>query len=116
MLPSRIELPSGLWAGHYIQMLMKHPQQMTLEFADGLIRGDGADSVGPFAIEGEYRVDAGEVRMGWIKTYNGAHSVLYLGKLEDDRIVGKWKLSFMSGSFALSPAAADVASPKSRQI
>lgn len=104
MFSSRVELPSGLWAGHYVQMLMKHNQAMTLEFADGLIRGDGSDGIGPFTIEGEYRVDAGEVRMGWIKTYNGAHSVLYLGKLEEGRIVGKWKLSMMTGSFALAPA------------
>src|SRR6516162_7397860 len=103
---SRIELPSGLWAGHYVQMLIRHTQQMTLEFADGLIRGDGADGIGPFTIDGEYRVETDEVRMGWIKTYKGAHSVLYLGKLEDGRIIGKWKLSFMSGSFALSPAIA----------
>ena len=50
----RIELPSGLWAGYYVQLFMKHAQQkMTLEFADGLIRGDGADGLGAFAIEGE---------------------------------------------------------------
>jgi hypothetical protein len=108
---SRIELPSGLWAGHYVQMLIRHTQQMTLEFADGLIRGDGADGIGPFTIDGEYRVETDEVRMGWIKTYKGAHSVLYLGKLEDGRIIGKWKLSFMSGSFALSPAIASETAP-----
>lgn len=99
----RIDLPSGLWAGYYVQLLMRHSQQVTLEFADGLIRGDGKDGLGPFTIDGEYRVDEGEVRMGWIKTYQGAHSVLYLGKLEDGQIVGKWKLSMMSGSFALRP-------------
>ena len=103
---SRIELPSGQWAGHYVQMLIKHAQAMTLEFADGLIRGDGSDGLGAFTIDGEYRVDAGEVRMGWIKTYNGAHSVLYLGRLEQGKIVGKWKLSMMTGSFALGPAIA----------
>jgi len=104
MPPARIELPSGLWAGHYVQLWMKHSQQMTLEFADGLVRGDGADRLGEFTIDGEYRVDEGEVRMGWIKTYRDAHSVLYLGKLEAGQIVGKWKLSIGSGTFALSPA------------
>jgi hypothetical protein len=102
----RMELPSGLWAGHYVQYWMKHAQQMTLEFADGLVRGDGADPIGPFTIEGEYRVDAAEIRVGWIKTYPGAHSVLYLGKLEAGQLVGKWKLSIGSGTFALSPAVA----------
>lgn len=102
----RLQLPSGLWAGHYVQLFMKHPQQMTLEFADGLIRGDGTDGLGKFAIDGEYRVDEGPVRLGWIKTYQAAHSVLYLGKLEGGQIVGKWKLSIHSGNFALGPAVA----------
>lgn len=106
MTAARIELPSGLWAGHYVQMWIKHAQQMTLEFADGLIRGDGSDGLGTFTIEGEYRVDAGEVRLGWIKTYKGAHSVLYLGNLDGRQIKGKWKLSMGSGSFALSPSSA----------
>jgi hypothetical protein len=102
----RIDLPSGLWAGYYVQFWLKHSQQMTLEFADGLIRGDGADGLGAFTIDGEYRADEGEVRLGWIKTYQGAHSVLYLGKLEDGQIAGKWRLSIGSGAFALVPAVA----------
>jgi hypothetical protein len=60
----RIDLQSGLWAGHYVQFWVKHSQQMTLEFADGLIRGDGADRLGAFTIDGEYRADEGEVRLG----------------------------------------------------
>jgi hypothetical protein len=102
----RAELQSGIWAGHYVQFWIKHAQQMTLEFADGLVRGDGADGIGAFAIDGEYRVDGAEVRLGWIKTYEGAHSVLYLGKLEAGNIVGRWSLSSMgSGAFSLSPTA-----------
>jgi len=112
----RLELPSGLWAGHYVQLWMKHSQQMTLEFADGLIRGDGADGLGAFAIDGEYRADEGEVRMGWIKTYQGAHSVLYLGKLEGGQIVGKWRFSIYSGTFALGPAVAVGALQEERRI
>jgi hypothetical protein len=107
MFPSAIRLPSGLWAGHYVQFLVKHAQEMNLEFADGLIRGDGTDGLGPFTIDGEYRVESGEVRMGWIKTYKGAHSVLYLGTLQNDQIVGKWNLLVAlagTGTFALSPA------------
>jgi len=101
-----VQLPSGIWAGHYVQFFMKHAQQMNLEFADGLIRGDGSDGLGAFTIDGEYRADEGEVRLGWIKTYQGAHSVLYLGKLESGQIVGKWNLmvSMGTGAFALSPA------------
>ena len=106
MFASAFQLPSGIWAGHYVQFFMKHAQQMNLEFADGLIRGDGSDKLGLFTIDGEYRIDEGEVRMGWVKTYRGAHSVLYLGKLENGQIVGKWNLviTFGTGAFALSPA------------
>ncbi|HEX3625228.1 MAG TPA: hypothetical protein VH280_07375 [Verrucomicrobiae bacterium] len=107
MSTTAIQLPSGLWAGHYLQFFMKHAQQMNLEFADGLIRGDGSDGLGSFTIDGEYRVDSGEVRMGWIKTYAGAHSVLYLGTLQDGQVVGKWDLLAPlagTGSFALSPS------------
>jgi hypothetical protein len=107
MVTSAIRLPSGLWSGHYVQFFVKHAQQMNLEFADGLIRGDGSDGLGEFTIDGEFRVEAGEVRMGWIKTYSGAHSVLYLGTLQDAQIVGKWNLLVAlagSGTFALSPA------------
>lgn len=98
------ELVSGLWVGHYEQSGQHHDQRMTLEFADGLIRGDGVDGIGLFVIDGEYRVEGSEVRMGWIKTYERAHSVLYLGTLGGPRIVGRWKLTGASGGFALRPA------------
>lgn len=97
-------LPSGLWSGHYEQFRRHFPQQATLEFADGLIRGDGVDGIGVFHIEGEYRVEVSAVRMGWIKTYDGAHSVLYLGVLQGDVITGNWELPGYRGTFALSPA------------
>jgi hypothetical protein len=97
------ELISGVWAGHYEQAGRKYPQHMTLEFADGLVRGDGADGIGTFTLEGEYRVGGGEVRIGWIKTYDGAHSVLYLGVLAGNTITGEWRLSYGRGGFALSP-------------
>jgi hypothetical protein len=95
------ELTSGVWAGHYEQFGLRHPQQMTLEFADGLVRGDGADGLGTFTLEGEYRVEGEDVRLGWIKTYDGAHSVLYLGALEGGVIAGEWMLTGGRGNFAL---------------
>src|SRR5262249_54807964 len=98
------ELASGLWSGYYEQYGRQFPQHMTLEFADGLVRGDGADSLGTFILEGEYRIAGSEVRIGWIKTYDGAHSVLYLGALSDERIVGHWTLPGGRGEFALAPA------------
>lgn len=98
-------LPSGLWRGHYEQFGRRYPQQMVLEFADGLIRGDGVDDIGTFEIDGEYRADGAEVRMGWIKTYDGAHSVLYLGALRGEGVEGTWSLSGSAGAFALAPPA-----------
>jgi hypothetical protein len=71
MFASSLQLPSGIWAGHYVQFFMKHAQQMNLEFADGLIRGDGSDGLGVFAIEGEYRADQGEVRLDGSRLIKG---------------------------------------------
>ena|SRR5688572_32863787 len=99
----RHALPSGLWEGHYVQWGARHPQKMTLEFADGLMQGDGIDGIGSFVIEGEYRVDEEEVRAGWIKTYVGRHSVLYLGTVRKGRLVGQWELGGFEGDFALHP-------------
>jgi hypothetical protein len=100
-----VELRSGVWAGDYEQAGGRYSQQLTLEFADGLIRGDGVDGLGAFTVDGEYRVDDGDVRLGWIKTYDGAHSVLYLGTLrEGPTIRGRWSLQGFDGGFSLAPA------------
>ena len=64
-----------------------------MEFADGIVRGDGRDGIGPFRIEGSYRSEAGVVRVGWIKTYDRGHSVLYLGVVEQGWIRGDWELT-----------------------
>jgi len=96
-------LYSGLWVGMYEQSRHEYPQKMTLEFADGLMRGDGADDLGTFAIVGEYRAEGGAIRMGWIKTYDQAHSVLYLGTYEGVEVRGKWDIQGYRGGFALSP-------------
>src|SRR5262249_27928277 len=97
-------LPSGLWEGHFRQHFVNSPQVMTLEFADGMIRGDGKDRLGKFTIEGEYRVEQGVTRVGWIKTYEGAHSVLYLGTFDGTRIAGGWRIRHEWGRFRLRPS------------
>jgi len=35
-------LKSGLWSGFYEQFGTRHTQEIVLDFADGLVRGDGA--------------------------------------------------------------------------
>lgn len=97
----RVELISGAWAGHYVQLEREFPQRMTLEFADGLVRGDGVDGIGTFTLDGEYRVDGPHVRLGWVKTYDRAHSVLYLGELRGGAITGTWEVAGARGSFRL---------------
>ncbi|HEX6810105.1 MAG TPA: hypothetical protein VF384_00655 [Planctomycetota bacterium] len=92
---------SGMWAGHYRQHERNHPQQMRLEFADGLMRGSGDDQLGTFTIDGEFRVAEGQVRVGWIKTYRGAHSILYLGTFDGVRIEGRWDIDGYGDQFAL---------------
>lgn len=101
----KVELPSGEWAGHYAQSGSRYPQRMTLEFADGVVRGDGVDGLGGFTLEGEYRAVDGEVRVGWVKTYDGAHSILYLGVVDGDgSIVGQWSIArWAKDDFALRP-------------
>lgn len=99
------KLSSGRWHGFYEQDGLRYPQTVQLELADGVIRGDGVDGIGAFSIRGEYRRERGEVRMGWIKTYERAHSVLYLGVLRGTTLSGTWSLDAgpPEGSFALLP-------------
>jgi len=104
MIRQSVDLVSGIWEGHYQQVGRRFPQKMTLEFADGLVRGDGVDLIGTFTLDGEYRVDQGVIRIGWIKTYDGAHSVLYLGILDGGAITGQWRIDWFADRFVLEPA------------
>lgn len=106
---SSSRLASGSWVGYYEQYGQRFHQDHRMEFADGLVRGDGIDELGPFRLEGRYRSDAGGVRLGWIETYEGAHSILYLGMLRGDRIEGTWRVEGPEddvdthGRFAMTP-------------
>lgn len=75
-----------------------------MEFADGMVRGEGRDGIGPFRIEGEYLRDGSGTRVGWIKTYDRGHSVLYLGTYDGRWIRGAWELQGGHGdNFAFAP-------------
>ena len=100
-------MPSGAWSGFYEQHGRQFRQELVLEFADGIVRGDGTDGLGAFAVDGEYRMEEGEVRIGWVKTYDGAHSVLYLGVLDRGRLRGRWHIHFANGGFELAPGGAN---------
>ncbi|MEM6926739.1 MAG: hypothetical protein AAF602_07435 [Myxococcota bacterium] len=103
-------LRSGRWSGYYAHYGGKYPQQMTVELADGVLRGGGHDQVGRFVVEGEYRAHGDRVQVGWIKTYDGAHSILYLGELVDGEIRGHWSFGTWPGRerFAMRWVARDV--------
>ena len=105
-MSGRVVLTSGEWVGHYEQHGAEYAQRMTLELADGLVRGDGVDEIGTFTLDGEYRVDEEGVRIGWVKTYDGAHSVLYVGEVDGAAIRGTWSLTGGRGRFELRPARA----------
>jgi hypothetical protein len=106
--PRQEGLYSGNWRGFYRQIGRTFPQQQRMEFADGIVRGEGADRIGTFVIEGEYRAGgANEVRIGWIKTYTNAHSVLYLGVFDGARIRGRWEIGHFGDRFEFAPEQRD---------
>lgn len=103
-LPPRFH--SGPWLGYYEQFGTRYPQEQSMEFADGRVRGDGQDAIARFRIEGTYHRDGDTLRIGWIKTYEGGHSVLYLGSSRGEWVHGQWELPDGYGdAFAFAPAA-----------
>lgn len=97
---------SGEWLGYYEQSGAHYPQQQSMEFADGYVRGAGEDDIARFRIEGTYHRTGDTLRIGWIKTYEGGHSVLYLGVSDGEWIRGQWELPGGYGdAFAFAPAA-----------
>ena len=104
--PPPEELFSGVWRGNYVQGGEEYPQEQRMEFADGIVRGEGADGVGAFVIEGQYHAAGpGELRIGWIKTYREGHSVLYLGVFDGTSLRGDWKIGSWGETFELRPPA-----------
>jgi hypothetical protein len=95
---------SGLWNGYWEQAQYgRQPMHdFVLRFADGIIRGEGHDVIGPFRIEGAYD-DRGTVK--FVKQYIGKHKVLYEGLHDGEgTILGHWQIPpFWEGTFALRP-------------
>jgi hypothetical protein len=83
--------PSGPWTGFYNYYPGdRHRMDLHLNFASGILSGDGSDDVGRFRIKGRY--DAGARQCHWTKSYLGAHDVFYQGYREGKGIWGTWEI------------------------
>src|SRR4030095_6307459 len=100
---SASEFPSGPWTGFYnYQPANKHRMDLHLEFANGIMTGDGNDDIGRFLIKGKDDEVARECTFH--KTYVGAHSVFYRGFREGKGVWGVWEIDiFARGGFHICP-------------
>ncbi len=89
--------------------------ELFLTFAQGVIRGDGADDVGRFFIQGHYEAASGECY--WTKSYVGAHDVFYRGFREGKGIWGTWELALhYHGGFHIWPRQAGSGEQESESV
>lgn len=94
--------PSGEWTGFYQQAGGRFAQDLVLEFAGGVLRGNGGDGIGSFTVLGRY--DASTLEVAWTKTYLGAHAVYYRGYRDGKGIWGTWEIAgFARGGFHIWP-------------
>lgn len=98
--------PSGPWVGFFLQPDRpgRHAMELLLEFAEGQVRGEGRDRIGPFLIRGRFQVEDG--KCWWTKSYLGLHDVSYQGYNEGKGIWGGWEVdSTWRGGFHIWPEA-----------
>jgi hypothetical protein len=78
----------------------------SLNFADGVVTGEGRDMVGRFVFSGNYDPETGAVRM--VKQYLGRHCVLYVGGPDGEgSVAGTWSIGpHNTGPFLMRPATA----------
>jgi hypothetical protein len=85
--------PSGPWTGFYLMPhtgSQRHPTELRLNFAGGVMTGSGCDFVGQFTIHGVY--DLANGKCIWTKYYVGKHNVYYSGYNEGKGIWGVWEI------------------------
>ncbi len=102
---SEARFPSGPWKGFYNyrhDITRRHRMELNLNFAKGIIRGEGVDDIGQFLISGRYNAADGECH--WTKTYIGSHDVYYRGFREGKGIWGIWEIGAQGhGGFRIWP-------------
>ena len=96
-------LPTGQWNGFYLENHQPRRgwMHLYLSFADGKIKGEGTDYVGPWVAHGDYETKAG--LCSWVKQYVGKHQVIYTGKIGDNGILGHWEITPNTGEFHIWP-------------
>jgi hypothetical protein len=98
--------PSGPWRGFYYHAAHsdRHRMDLTLEFGNGRITGEGNDDIGPFIISGRY--DSTSKECHWTKTYVRKHDVFYKGARAGKGIGGAWEIREVDrGGFRIWPLA-----------
>ena len=101
-----LRLPSGVWAGFYLEPhhLRRGWMHLYINFGDLQIEGEGTDYVGPWSLSGTYDLP-GET-CDWTKQYIGKHQVHYQGKITKDGILGTWNIqTWHQGRFHIWPQA-----------
>ncbi len=74
---------------------------LTLEFRNEVISGEGLDGIGDFVLSGVYCPNSLECI--WDKAYVGKHMVNYKGYREGRGIWGLWTTSATKGGFHIWP-------------
>jgi len=103
ILESDNRLPSGEWNGFYLESYNPKRGWMHLymSFADGKVKGEGTDYVGPWVSNGTYDLESGACV--WVKQYLGKHQVHYTGQIGQNGIMGQWKINASTGEFHIWP-------------
>ena len=66
---------------------------------NGDIKGKGKDAVGNFSVRG-FVNEFGDAQFQ--KSYEGAHTVMYSGKLNGQELTGSWSVAGYTGTFSIS--------------
>lgn len=102
-MESDSRLPTGEWTGFFLDKRMPNRgwMHLYLEFAEGVIKGEGTDFVGPWIAKGSYELVQSQCL--WVKQYVGKHTVQYSGKVDENGIVGSWRIEYLTGEFHIWP-------------
>jgi hypothetical protein len=98
-----LNFPSGPWTGFYNYRPggEQHRMDLSLNFTNGRIGGDGSDDIWHFGVSGTFDAQAGDCF--WHKTYIGMHTIAYIGFRDGKGIWGTWHGGWLFGGFHIWP-------------